>query len=259
MLKTGCTLMLIFGFAMMGCDQGPSPSQVMAAAAPGEGDAAAKKKSPDADSKSDTGGDAKADDDAKNDKADKPQLKTVVIAGGCFWCVEAVFEELEGVKEAVSGYSGGKKETANYKAVCSGLTKHAEAVQITYDPKKISYEKLLAVHFATHDPTQLNRQGNDFGPQYRSAIFYASEDEKKAAAAMIDRLNESGVFPKKIVTTLEPLEAFYVAEAYHQDFVCNNPNQGYVQAVAMPKVEKVRKHFKDDLKKDKDEKGDEEK
>ncbi len=174
---------------------------------------------------------------------------TAVFAGGCFWCVEAVFEELDGVIDAVSGYAGGSRETANYEAVCTGTTGHAEAVQIIYDPSKIDYEKLLEVHFATHDPTTLNRQGNDAGPQYRSAIFYANDAEKRAAQSAIDRLTKSGVYNRPIVTTLEPLTEFYPAESYHQSYVCANPRQGYVRAVALPKVEKVRKMFGGDLKK----------
>jgi peptide-methionine (S)-S-oxide reductase len=174
---------------------------------------------------------------------------TAVFAGGCFWCVEAVFEELDGVIDAVSGYAGGSRETANYEAVCTGTTGHAEAVQVVYDPSKISYEKLLEVYFATHDPTTLNRQGNDTGPQYRSAIFYANAAEKRAAQSAIDGLTKSGVYNRPIVTTLEPLTEFYPAESYHQSYVCANPRQGYVRAVALPKVEKVRKMFGGDLKK----------
>jgi len=173
---------------------------------------------------------------------------TAVFAGGCFWCVEAVFEELDGVVDAVSGYAGGAKETANYEAVCTGTTGHAEAVQIVYDPSKIDYRKLLQVHFATHDPTTLNRQGNDVGPQYRSAIFYANDDEKQAAQAYIDELTRAHAYDNPIVTTLEPLREFFPAETYHQSYVCTNPRQGYVQAVALPKVAKVRKLFGDDLK-----------
>ena len=173
---------------------------------------------------------------------------TAVFAGGCFWCVEAVFEELDGVVDAVSGYAGGSRETANYQAVCTGTTGHAEAVQIIYDPAKISYQKLLEVHFATHDPTTLNRQGNDHGPQYRSAIFYANETEMKAAEDAIAKLEKSGKYGRPIVTTLEPLKEFYPAETYHQNYVCSNPTQGYVRAVALPKVDKVRKLFADDLK-----------
>lgn len=178
----------------------------------------------------------------------KSDRATIVFAGGCFWCVEAVFEELDGVIEAVSGYAGGTKETANYKDVSTGRTKHAEAVRITFDPSKISYEELLQVHFATHDPTQFNRQGPDTGPQYRSAIFYANEREKALAQAMIDDLTDAKAFDKPIVTTLEPLTEFYEAEQYHQNYVCENPMQGYVRGVALPKVEKVRKLFKDKLK-----------
>jgi peptide methionine sulfoxide reductase msrA/msrB len=173
---------------------------------------------------------------------------TAVFAGGCFWCVEAVFEELEGVDAVVSGYAGGSEDTANYQDVCSGATGHAEAVQISYDPARIRYEDLLRVHFATHDPTTLDRQGADVGTQYRSAIFYADEREKQLAQAFLDDLRASGAFPSGIVTTLEPLEAFYPAEPYHQDYVCNNPTQGYVQGVAMPKVRKVREKFADKLK-----------
>jgi peptide methionine sulfoxide reductase msrA/msrB len=171
---------------------------------------------------------------------------TVVFAGGCFWCVEAVFEELDGVIEAVSGYAGGTRETANYKAVCTGATGHAEAVQIVYDPTKITYEELLKVHFATHDPTTLNRQGADEGPQYRSAIFFANEKEKELAQAFLDDVK--GAFEKPIVTTLEPLKEFFPAETYHQNYVCQNPGNPYIRSVALPKVEKVRKKFKDRLK-----------
>ncbi len=172
-----------------------------------------------------------------------------VFAGGCFWCVEAVFEELEGVIEAVSGYAGGTAESANYEDVCSGRTGHAEAVQIVYDPQRISFEELLQVHFATHDPTTLNRQGNDAGPQYRSTIFCANEEERALTQAVIADLTEAGAFgDRKIVTTLEPLDVFYPAEMKHQNFVCQNPDQGYVRAVALPKVEKVRKQFADKLK-----------
>src|SRR5207342_1933627 len=130
---------------------------------------------------------------------------TAVFAGGCFWCVEAVFEELDGVIDAVSGYAGGSKETANYEAVCEGMTGHAEAVQIIYDPTKIDYRKLLQVHFATHDPTTLNRQGNDVGTQYRSTVFYANDEEKRVAQETIDELTRAHAFDRPIVTTLEPL------------------------------------------------------
>ena len=179
----------------------------------------------------------------------QPARAEVVLAGGCFWCVEAVFEELDGVVEAVSGYAGGSAETANYTAVCSGQSGHAEVVKVIYDPRKISYGELLRVHFATHNPTTLNQQGADRGTQYRSAIFYASGSERKIAADYIKQLNESGAFAAPVVTKLEPLIKFYEAEAKHQNFVCDNPDQGYVRAVALPKVEKVRKAFPDKLKK----------
>jgi peptide-methionine (S)-S-oxide reductase len=175
--------------------------------------------------------------------------KRAVFAGGCFWCVEAVFEELDGVIDAVSGYAGGDEASANYEAVCTGRTGHAEAVEIIYDPQKISYEKLLEVHFATHDPTTLNRQGADAGPQYRSPIISTDDEQKQLAEAYIADLAESGAFASKIVTTLEPLEKFYPAETYHQGFVCRNPNQGYVRGVALPKVAKVRQKFSGMLKK----------
>lgn len=171
-----------------------------------------------------------------------------VLAGGCFWCVEAVFEELAGVIEVTSGYAGGSAETADYKTVCTGTTGHAEVVQITYDPAKIDYEKLLEVFFGTHDPTTLNQQGNDVGTQYRSAIFFESDEQKEIAKAYIDDLNEAKVFKGPIVTTLEPLKKFFPAEQYHQNYVCNNPNQSYVRSAALPKVAKVRSKFKDMLK-----------
>lgn len=200
--------------------------------------------------------------DAASTSADQPagNLKTAVFAGGCFWCVEAVFEEIDGVKDVTSGYAGGKAETANYPAVCTGLTGHAESVQITYDPAKVSYEKLLSIHFATHDPTTKNRQGADVGTQYRSAIFYSNDTEKQQAADMIARLNKTDAFKgRPIVTTLEPLTKFYPAEQYHQNYVCQNPFNPYVAHVAMPKVEKVRHLFKDDLKKKESEKMSDEK
>jgi methionine-S-sulfoxide reductase len=166
--------------------------------------------------------------------------KTVTLAGGCFWCTEAAFEQLDGVLDVTSGYTGGSAETANYRAVCGGDTGHAEAIRITYDPSKISYEKLLDVFFDAHDPTQLNRQGNDIGTQYRSAIFYANDEEKDISGAKIQSLNEKRIFSRPIVTTLEPLGEFYPAEDYHQDYARLNPEQPYIQAVSVPKVCKVR-------------------
>jgi peptide methionine sulfoxide reductase msrA/msrB len=178
----------------------------------------------------------------------KSETAEAVLAGGCFWCVEAVFEQLDGVYDVISGYAGGDKATANYEAVCSGRTAHAEAVKIIYDPGRVSFEQLLKVHFDTHDPTTLNRQGNDAGPQYRSAIFYSSEQEKQLAQAFIDDLTAAKVFDKPIVTKLEPLDkGFFPAEAYHQNYVCRNPREGYVRGIALPKVAKVREKFKDKL------------
>ena len=168
-----------------------------------------------------------------------------VFAGGCFWCVEAVFKQLDGVVDAISGYAGGTAETANYRAVMTGRTGHAEVVKVVYDPDKVSYEQLLRVHFATHDPTTRNRQGPDVGPQYRSAIFYASQEEKEMAQAFIADLNQAKVFKRPIVTRLEPLEAFYPAEGYHQDYVVCNPGNPYVRNVALPKVEMVRRKFQE--------------
>ncbi|HKD37633.1 MAG TPA: bifunctional methionine sulfoxide reductase B/A protein [Pirellulales bacterium] len=173
-----------------------------------------------------------------------PATCTAVFAGGCFWCTEAAFEQLDGVLDVTSGYSGGKRETADYESVCTGRTGHAEAIRITYDPAKISYDTLLDVFFDAHDPTQLNRQGADVGTQYRSAIFYANESERRAAETKIRQLNESHHFSSPIVTTLEPLVEFFPAEGYHQDYARNNPMQPYIQAAAIPKACKVReKHL----------------
>ncbi len=169
-------------------------------------------------------------------------LKQAVLAGGCFWCTEAVFEHVEGVVEVVSGYSGGTRETADYRTVSTGLTGHAEAIRITYDASVITFGQLLRIFFeVAHDPTQLNRQGPDVGPQYRSAIFYQNDEQKRIAEAYIARLEEARVFPRKIVTRLEAFQGFYPAEEYHQDFVARNPNNPYVMVQAAPKVEKLRK------------------
>jgi peptide-methionine (S)-S-oxide reductase len=179
------------------------------------------------------------------------ETRTAVFANGCFWCTEAVFDQLEGVNDVVSGYAGGTKETANYQAVCSGRTKHAEAVRVTYEPAKISYAQLLRVFFATHDPTTKDRQGPDTGPQYRSAIFYASDEEKSVAESYVKQLEEAKAFKRPIVTTLEPLKAdgFYDAELYHQDYAACNAGNPYIRAQAVPKVKKVREQFKESLKK----------
>ena len=187
----------------------------------------------------------------KSDLATLGEVSRVVVAGGCFWCVEAVFEQLKGVFAVESGYIGGDDSVTDYKSVTTGTTGHAEAVRITYDPRVISYEELLKVHFATHDPTTLNRQGADVGTQYRSAIFYKDAQEKAIAEAFIADLTEQKVFGERtIVTTLEPRGTFHMAEDYHQDYVCANPMNGYVRAVALPKVEKVREKFADKVKED---------
>jgi len=173
-----------------------------------------------------------------------PAPKESVFAGGCFWCTELVFEQLEGVLSVESGYAGGKAGDADYDRVSSGSTDHAEAIRVRFDPSKITYEKLLEVFFTVaHDPTQLNRQGNDVGRQYRSAIFYATPEEKQAAEAMINGLTEHKKYDKPIVTTLEPLETFYPAEAYHQDYARLHPNHPYIASQALPKVRKLQDRF----------------
>jgi len=169
---------------------------------------------------------------------------SVVLAGGCFWCTEAVFEGLAGVDTVVSGYAGGRAETADYQLVSAGRTKHAEAILVTYEPERIGLEELLDVFFrVAHDPTQLNYQGPDHGTQYRSAVFFANEAERDAAQAAIDALEAEEVFDDPIVTTLEPLERFHPAEEYHQDFVRRNPEQPYVVRYALPKVKKLAERF----------------
>ncbi|MEZ0309198.1 MAG: peptide-methionine (S)-S-oxide reductase MsrA [Ramlibacter sp.] len=167
--------------------------------------------------------------------------QTAVFAGGCFWGVQAVFQHTQGVLNAVSGYAGGQKDTANYRAVTSGATGHAEAVQITYDPRQVSYAKLLQVYFSVaHDPTQLNRQGPDHGTQYRSAIFYADANQKQVAERYIAQLDTARAFPGKIVTQVAPLTAFYTAEAYHQDYATLHPNQPYIATFDLPKIASLK-------------------
>jgi peptide-methionine (S)-S-oxide reductase len=168
------------------------------------------------------------------------ETRQAVFAAGCFWCVEAVFEAVEGVLEVESGYAGGTKDTAVYDKVSAGATRHAEAVRITYDAR-VTYGQLLRVFFATHDPTTRDRQGPDWGPQYRSAIFFADSEEKRIARAYIEQLQQGKIFPSAIVTTLEPLDAFFPAEKYHQDFVVRHPEHPYVRRWALPKLEKLRK------------------
>lgn len=173
----------------------------------------------------------------------------VTLAGGCFWCLEAVYDELKGVLDVVSGYSGGQVANPSYEAVCTGKTGHAESVQVTFDPHVISYRDLLEVFFTIHDPTSLNRQGADVGTQYRSAIFYHSPQQKAIAEQVIRELERQQVWPKPIVTELTPFQVFYPAEAYHQEYFKHNPYQGYCVAVIAPKVAKFRHKYMEKLKK----------
>ena len=177
------------------------------------------------------------------------QFELATFGNGCFWCTEAIFEQLEGVKKVESGYAGGQIKNPSYKEVCSGTTGHAEVIRLTYDPKVISYRELLDVFFNTHDPTTLNRQGADVGTQYRSVIFYHNEDQKTVANEMINDLENENVFEDKIVTEVTPINNYYVAENYHQDYYNNNKNQGYCRAVINPKLEKFIKKYKSKLKK----------
>jgi peptide-methionine (S)-S-oxide reductase len=177
--------------------------------------------------------------------ADQPRLAKATFAGGCFWCTEAVYAELKGVKSVTSGYIGGQVPNPTYKDVCTGLTGHAEAIEIEYDPAVVSFEKLLEVFFATHDPTTLNRQGADVGTQYRSGVFYHDDEQKRIAEQVIAKLDGAKVFPGKIVTEVTKVSTFYPAEGYHQDYFAKNPGDRYCNAVAAPKVAKVRKVFKD--------------
>lgn len=174
----------------------------------------------------------------------KNDRETATLAGGCFWCIEAVFQRLEGVDTVVSGYCGGSANDANYKAVSSGSTNHAEACQIVFDPSVLSYEDLLQVFFEVHDPTTLNRQGNDVGRQYRSAIFYHTKEQKEIAEAYIEQLNAAGIWQDPIVTEVQPYSAFYPAEDYHQNYFNLNSSQPYCAFVVRPKVEKFLKTFR---------------
>jgi peptide-methionine (S)-S-oxide reductase len=171
-----------------------------------------------------------------------------VLGGGCFWCVEASFLQLEGVEAVRSGYMGGKRENPTYEQVCTGVTGHVEVAEITFDPAKISFRDLLEVFFTAHDPTQLNRQGNDVGEQYRSVIFYLTEEQKKTAEDVIAEFTREQVFDKPIVTAVEPAQQFWPAENYHQNYYANNPYQGYCMFVVSPKVKKVREKFASRLK-----------
>lgn len=177
-----------------------------------------------------------------------PQLETATLGGGCFWCIEAVFEELKGVKSAVSGYAGGRTVDPTYHDVCGGRTGHAEVVQVTFDPQVVSYAEILGVFFSVHDPTTLNRQGADVGTQYRSVIFWHDPQQKAVAEQAIAAVNASGAWPNKVVTELVPFAKFYPAEGYHQDYFANNKAQGYCQVVINPKLAKFRKEFAEKLK-----------
>ena len=179
---------------------------------------------------------------------DNLKTDTATFGTGCFWCTEAIFEQLNGVLKVSSGYSGGHVDNPTYKEVCEGTTGHAEVVQVVYDPSKITFDELLEVFWQTHDPTTLNRQGNDVGPQYRSAIFYHNDEQKKKAEMYKAELNQSGAFNKPIVTEISPFDKFYVAENYHQDYYNNNGSQPYCYYVIKPKLEKFQKVFKDKLK-----------
>ncbi len=171
------------------------------------------------------------------------ELQTAVFAGGCFWCLEAVFQRVNGVQSVESGYMGGHVKNPAYREVCSGDTGHAEVVRVTFDPSEVSYEDLLEVFFATHDPTTLNQQGNDVGTQYRSAIFYLNEEQRHQAEQAIARLEEAHVWPDPVVTAVKPAGSFYKAEDYHQDYFNTNPNQPYCQFIVAPKVRKFLKSF----------------
>jgi peptide-methionine (S)-S-oxide reductase len=184
------------------------------------------------------------------EKPMEKNLMTATLAGGCFWCLEAVFDQVKGVESVESGYIGGEVQNPSYRQVCNGDTGHAEAVQIKYDGNVVSYQDLLNIFFGIHDPTTLNRQGADVGTQYRSAIFYHNEDQKSIAEKLIKDLEMQKIFDNPIVTEVVPAEKFYVAEDYHQEYFARNPYQPYCMAVVSPKVSKFRKHYQDLLKKE---------
>ena len=177
-------------------------------------------------------------------------LETATLGAGCFWCVEAVFDDLRGVEDVVSGYSGGHTENPTYREVCSETTGHAEVAQIKFDPAELSYADLLRVFFAVHDPTTLNRQGNDIGSSYRSAIFYHSPEQKATAEEVIREVTEAGIYDDPIVTEIAEFTKFYPAEDYHQEYFANNPGQGYCTYIVAPKVTKLRQQWKERLKAD---------
>ena len=174
--------------------------------------------------------------------------EVATLAGGCFWCLEAVFDDLRGVERVVSGYAGGETPDPTYEQVCSGATGHAEVVQVTFDPRAVSFRELLEVFFTIHDPTTLNRQGADVGTQYRSAVFYHTPEQKETTHEVVRELEEAGVWGAPVVTEVVPLDKFYEAESYHQKYFQKNPYQPYCRAVVAPKVSKFRKHFLEKLK-----------
>jgi peptide-methionine (S)-S-oxide reductase len=195
------------------------------------------------------GGTLIAQNNTKTKKMTQSNFETVTLGGGCYWCVEAVYENLKGVKSVVSGFSGGKITNPSYEEVCSGTTGHAEVVQITFDKNVTNLDEIFKVFFTVHDPTTLNRQGADRGTQYRSVIFYANEEQKQEAKSIISELTKAKVYENPIVTTIEPFTKFYKADDYHQNYYANNKNQPYCQMVIQPKLEKFEKVFKDKLKK----------
>jgi peptide-methionine (S)-S-oxide reductase len=178
----------------------------------------------------------------------KKEKELATFGGGCFWCVEAIFERVKGVHSVTSGYSGGDVDNPDYKEVTTGLTGHAEVVQIEYDPATVTFYELLEIFFKTHDPTTLNRQGADVGTQYRSVVLYHTEEQKVQTEEIIGELDKAGIYQNPIVTQVEPFEKFYTAEGYHQEYYENNPNQGYCRVVIQPKVEKFEKVFREKLK-----------
>jgi len=183
----------------------------------------------------------------KGQKMEK-QMEKVTLGGGCFWCLEAIYQRVKGVQSVISGYAGGQVENPTYEQVCSNTTGHAEVVQISFDPGIISYEDILNIFWQIHDPTQLNRQGNDVGTQYRSVIFYHNEDQKQKAIVYKRNLEQAGIYKNPIVTEIVPLTNFYVAEKYHQNYFNNNPTQVYCQLVISPKLKKFKKSFTEYLK-----------
>jgi len=176
------------------------------------------------------------------------KTETIILGGGCFWCLEAVYDQLEGVLDVVSGYAGGHVPNPDYKSVCTGRTGHAEVVQVTFDPQVISFKEILEVFFTIHDPTTLNRQGADVGTQYRSVIFYLSEEQKATAEQVIAEIEAAEIWPNPIVTAVSALDNFYLAEDYHQEYFQRNPYQGYCQVVVAPKVAKFRQKYASRLK-----------